>query len=689
MIKRDILFEIGTEEIPARFITRAIVELDNIARAGLAEMRLKYGNIKVTGTPRRIVLYVSDLADRQEDFEETIKGPPKNQSVDQNGQYTAAALGFAKSRGITASDLRFTEVKGVEYLHAVVREAGRDTMELLPGWLSGLLKKIVFPKNMYWEEQGVRFARPVRWIVALADSAIIPVRFGSVTSGAESRGHRFMGSKSVQIESAHKYAETLEREFVIVDHEMRKKIIMDGIAKIEREIGCIADKDSELLEENAQLVEYPVTFLGAFESEFLDIPEEVLIATMKKNQRYFPVRSRDGRLSAYFIGVSNNKARDMSVVRDGNERVLRARLYDAAFFWKDDMTSTLESRLPQLEKVLYQERLGSIRDKTERVRSVCAWLVKKMKETKITRAVDRAALLSKADLVTGMVFEFPEVQGVMGREYALREGEPEEVAEALFEQYLPRFAGDSIPKGKIGAILGICDRADTIIAIHKAGLPPTGSQDPYGLRRAARGINEIIWGLSLDIDTDALLAYAAKCLNADKDVLAGSMDFCRQRLHNQLRERGYAHGTTSLAVTSMGARPLQVLRMLEAFEDVSGEPWFESLVLSAVRVANILNKIPDKKPFSSKKERTDFSTEAERTLHSALDKQGGSVKRALEAKDWTSVCKALSELGGAISVFFDGVMVMDPDPDVRAARVALLLRCKELFDSIGDFSLLK
>jgi glycyl-tRNA synthetase beta chain len=379
----------------------------------------------------------------------------------------------------------------------------------------------------------------------------------------------------------------------------------------------------------------------------------------------------------------------MSVVRDGNERVLRARLYDAAFFWKDDMASTLESRLPQLEKVLYQERLGSIRDKTERVRSLCAWLVNEMKEAKIAPAVDRAALLSKADLVTGMVFEFPEVQGVMGREYALREGEPEEVAEALFEQYLPRFAGDRIPKGKVGAILGICDRADTIIAIHKAGMPPTGSQDPYGLRRAARGINEIIWGLSLDVDTDALFAHAAKGIDGDKNVLAKSVDFCRQRLHNQLRERGYAHGTTSLAVASMGSRPLQVLRMLEAFETVSREPWFESLVLSAVRVVNILNKIPDKESPPSKNKAAGYSTEAERALDSALDEQGKSVKSALEAKDWASVCKALSELNGAISGFFDGVMVMDPDPEIRAARVSLLSRCKELFDSIGDFSLLK
>ena len=687
MIKRDLLFEIGTEEIPARFMTWVIGEFESIARAGLGELRLRYGGLKVTGTPRRIVLYVRDLADRQDDFMETVKGPPRSQAVDSNGEYTKAALGFAKSRGAEISDLSFADVKGVEYLRATVRESGKDTMDLLPDFLSGLLRKIVFPKSMYWEEQRVRFARPVRWIVAMADSAIIPVRFGNVVSGAKSRGHRFMGTKSVQIESAHTYEKTLESEFVIVDHERRKKMIRDGIAQIEREIGGRADDDPALLEENTQLVEYPVPFRGSFDSEFLDIPEEVLVATMKKNQRYFPVRDKNGRLMANFIGISNNKARDMDGGRDGNERVLRARLYDAAFFWREDRTRSLESRLPQLDHILYQEQLGSLRDKSERVRSLCKWLVRKTDMLDIAEAGDRAALLAKADLVTGMVFEFPEVQGIMGREYAKREGEKEDVAVALFEQYLPRFAGDKIPGSRVGAILGICDRADSIVGIHKTGLAPTGSQDPYGLRRAARGINEISWGLGLDFDLGELFAMTAKGLNAG-EALAKAVDFYRQRLHNQLRERGYSHGTTSLAVGSMWSRPLQALRMLEAFEAVSGEAWFAQLVLSAVRVSNILGKLHDERPGAGGKKAM-LSANEEKRLDAALDRQSPMVKNALAANDWPAVCRALSELSGAISDFFDGVMVMDPDPETRASRVGLLIRCKELFDSIGDFSLLK
>ncbi|MDR1651454.1 MAG: glycine--tRNA ligase subunit beta [Synergistaceae bacterium] len=689
MIKRDLLLEIGTEEIPARFMTLVIDELPRMARSGLAELRLGFGAVRVTGTPRRIVLYISDLADRQEDFEQTVKGPPRSRALDSDGRYTKAALGFAGSRGVDVSALKFIEVKGAEYLHAVVNETGRETAGLLPDFLSGLIRGIVFPKSMYWEEQGVRFARPVRWIVALFDNAIVPVRFGNVVSGAVSRGHRFMGPGTVKIDSAGSYETAMELASVIVDHRRRKEMIRDGIAKIERELGGVADDDPDLLEENAQLVEYPVPFLGSFEKEFLDIPEEVLIATMKKNQRYFPVRDRSGRLMASFIGVSNNKARDMGVVRDGSERVLRARLYDAAFFWNDDRRVTLESRLPQLDHVLYQESLGSIRDKSERVRSLAVWLAGEIKEPSLVPSADRAALLSKADLVTGMVFEFPEVQGVMGREYAKRDGESPEVADALFEQYLPRFAGDKIPSGHVGAVIGICDRADSIMAIHKVGLSPTGSQDPYGLRRAARGINEIVWGLGIDVDMGGLFKKAADMLGADGDSFSKAADFCRQRLYNQLREKGHGHGTASLAVSSMGLRPLQALRMLEVFDEASGEPWFESLVLSAVRVSNILNKLPDGDRAAQGRSFAEFTSDQERALSEALDVRSAEVRAALDANDWKGVCSALSGLSGVISGFFDGVMVMDSDPAVRASRVGLLFRCRELFDSIGDFSLLK
>jgi glycyl-tRNA synthetase beta chain len=689
MILRDLLFEIGTEEIPARFMTWAIAELGRVAAEDLACLRLSYEKLTVTGTPRRIVLYAENVAERQDDLEQSIKGPPKTQALDADGRYAKAALGFAKSRGVGESDLRFEAAGGVEYLFAVVKETGRDASELLPGFLSGLLKKLVFPKSMYWKDPSVRFARPVRWIVALWDGDLVPVNFGGVSSGYTSRGHRFMGSSSVDIPIANDYWNIMEREHVIVDHVRRQKIIIDGMEEIERKIGGKAERDSGLIEENSQLVEYPIPFLGSFEREFLDIPEEVLIATMKKNQRYFPVRDASGKLMANFIGVSNNMARDMAVVRDGNERVLRARLHDAAFFWKEDLQKPLESLLPRLEKVLYQERLGSVFAKSERVRALASRLLSDMGWTDIAPAVDRAALLAKADLVTGMVFEFPEVQGVIGREYAKRGGEPDAVADAIFEQYLPRFAGDELPKGKEGAVIGLCDRIDTIVAIHKVGLPPSGSQDPYGLRRAARCINEILWGMSLDIDLGALLGWSAEALEAGDDVMEKVLEFYKNRLHNQLRERGHGHGTTSLAVASMWRRPLQALRMLDAFDEVADAEWFAPLVLSAVRVNNILGKLPDAEISEAKLTPDSLKESAEKNLLGSLDRQGAIVSAALESCDWKSVCLALSSLSGAISGFFDDVMVMSDDMAERSNRLALLARCRGLFDSIGDFSLLK
>jgi glycyl-tRNA synthetase beta chain len=669
-------------------MTWAIAELERLATADLAELRLAYRRLRVTGTPRRLVLYVEDMVERQEDFEEKVKGPPKTQSLNEKGEYTKAALGFAKSRGVDVSDLGFEEVKGVEYLFAAVRESGRETTELLPDFLSNLLKKLVFPKSMYWDDPSVRFARPVRWIVALWDGDLIPVTFGRVGSGYQSRGHRFMGAGKVDIPIAKDYWGIMEREFVIVDHERRKRMIRDGVAEIEKAIGGVADKDPGLLEENAQLSEYPTPFQGAFEREFLDIPEEVLIATMKKNQRYFPVRDADGNLMSSFIGVSNNKARDMAVVRDGNERVLRARLHDAAFFWKEDLQKPLESLLPQLEKVLYQERLGSILDKSERVRAIASQLVKETGWREIAGSVDRAAKLAKADLVTSMVFEFPEVQGVMGREYAKRGGEGDSVANAIFEQYLPRFAGDELPKSREGAVIGVCDRVDTIVAIHKVGLSPTGSQDPYGLRRAARGINEILWGLDMDIDLGGLFAKSAESLDAG-EAMTKVLDFYKNRLHNQLRERGHDHGATSLAVASQWQRPLQALKMLKAFEDVAGADWFGSLVLSAVRVGNILGKLSDAAIAAVKLDKGNLSEPAENKLLAVLEKQSRLVDGALSRYDWKAVCEALADLSPAISSFFNDVMVMSDNETERNNRLALLVRCRGLFDSIGDFSLLK
>ena len=686
MIMRDLLLEIGCEEIPARFIPKALEAIQAGAMELFKEKRIQHGEMAVFGTPRRLTLYVKGVGESQSDIEEKFRGPQRALAFDENGTPTKAAVGFAKGKKITPEELTIESVDGVDYVFALVKEKGEAVELILPALLENLIKGLVFPKSMYWHNPSVRFARPVRWIVCLLGDQPLTITFGNVTSGKNTRGHRFMGAPCLEIPSPSVYSQRLADSYVLIDPADRRKKILDGISQIEKQINGKVDVAPELLEENTFLVEYPIPFYGEFEREFLEIPEEVLITTMQKNQRYFPVRDTDGKLMPYFVGVSNNKARDMSVVRNGNERVLRARLYDAAFFWKEDQAKTLESRVSDLERVLYQEELGSVLAKSERVRKQAGILAQEMGETSLTTRVDRAAFLSKADLVTGMVYEFPEVQGVMGREYAKKAGEPDRVALALYEQYLPRFAGDNLPTDKVGAILGLADRLDTLVAIHKIGLIPTGSQDPYGLRRAVRCINELIWGLSLDFDIHKMIQSVAKDLDVDAATTEKVLDFVKQRTTVQLRERGYLHGMVSLAVQSQGARPYQAMKMLEVIGAVCEEDWFASLIIASTRVRNILAKSEGQGTHISAEL---FNKEAEKHLFKALNELTPQLSAAVEQFDWQKVNELLLTLSPHIDLFFAEVMVMDDDVRVRENRLALLRQCKQLFDIIGDFSLLK
>ena len=682
---RDLLFEIGMEEIPASFLSWGLEEIRRLAEEEIQNARIPHGGILSYGTPRRLTLYVRSLAGCQEDLVETVKGPLWSQAFDPNGHPTKAAAGFARSRGVEVEDLQMREVEGVPYAFAVLRQEGQDAASLLPEVLQRILKRLVFPKNMYWADPSVRFARPIRWLVALWGSDVVPVSLGDLRSDRFTRGHRFLGRRNLEIREAKDYLEALFDEFVLADPQKRREKMLSGIASLEKDMGAGADLDPDLVEENLNLVEYPVPFFGSFDPAYLDIPSEVLVTTMKKHQRYFPVRDRSGKLCPFFVGVSNNQATRMQVVREGNERVLRARLADAAFFWQEDQKDGLASRVEGLKSVLYQEKLGSVYQKAERARGLALWLVDALGLQEIRSLTDRAAFLAKADLLTNMVYEFPELQGVMGREYARREGEPERVALALHEQYLPRFASDRLPTDVVGALVGLADRADTLVAIHHVGLEPSGSQDPYGLRRASRCINEILWGLDLDVPVRDLFARAGDPLGAQQETLRKVGDFYRQRTAVQLREKGYGHGVVDLALQCAPDRPLQTLRLLQVLEELKGEPWFASLVTAAVRVRNILAKAPE----AGCLEPASLGCEEERGLLQALEEIGPSVRRAVEACDWREVARWLHRLEEPISRFFDGVLVMDPDERVRANRIGLLRRAQELFDAIGDFSYLK
>lgn len=682
----DLLFEIGTEEIPARFMPKALADLEQYAEEELNGAHLQHGAVKAECTPRRLVITVKDVASRQDDAVEISKGPLRSQAYDGDGNPTKAANGFARSRGVGVADLKVQTIGGAEYVVAEKRTEGRPAVEVLPQLLEKIIHRLSFPKSMYWAERNVRFARPVRWLIALYGETPLDVTFGGVKSGTVSRGHRFMGSEEVEIKGASFYAQAMRENFVITDPEERKSMILSGIAEIEKELGAKVSVDPELLEENVHLNEYPIPFYGSFDKEFLDIPSEVLILSMAKNQRYFPVHDAEGKLMPNFIGVSNNRAKDMGVVREGNERVLRARLYDAAFFWKEDQQKSLDARAEELKNVTYQEQLGSVYDKVQRIKKITLWLAEELQADCSMENLSRACDLAKADLVTNMVYEFSDVQGIMGREYARKAGEAEEVALALYEQYLPRFAGDELPSQINGALLGIGERLDTLSAIYKIGMEPTSSQDPYGLRRAARCINELIWGLALDIDMDKALDMAAKLLGMPEERLDKMKTFITQREQVQLREKGFSHEAVALAMQTIPSRPLQIYRLAEVLTRVSGEPWFAELVTAAVRVKNLLAKADTE---CAVVDPLKFKSDAERNLYEELIKLTSAVESAVRKFEWEKLASMMADLAPVIAQFFNDVLVMDPDQGVRANRIALLNECQKFFMQIGDFSLLK
>jgi glycyl-tRNA synthetase beta chain len=562
---------------------------------------------------------------------------------------------------------------------------------------------------MYWSDLSVRFARPIRWITALFGDEVVPFSYGDVTSGRVSSGHRFMGKKRVEIPSAGEFMDRLYDNAVILDQDKRRQTLLAGIASLEHDIDGVVELDPELVEENLYLVELPVPFIGSFNERFLEIPQEVLTTSMKKNQKYFAVRTREGRLKNAFVGIANNRVADMRVIREGNERVLRSRLEDAAFFWEEDRKYSLAACVERLKSIVYQEKLGTVHDKVMATQKLALWLCESLKMPEISKLVERAAFLAKADLVTHMVYEFPELQGVMGREYALLGGEDPRVALALYEQYLPRSSKDikeggaspdgartdNAPTDDVGAILGLAERIHIIVSGYKAGLEPTGTQDPYALRRAARCVNEILWARKLDADVGAAVKASAAENAVSDDTVEKIFSFIEQRLLMQLKEKGFEHELAKLAISVTGSRPLQVLRLMEALNEVKDEEWFSDLVTAAVRVRNILHKAG-----TSGEAGAEFAVDvdvdpalmvkdAEKTLYEAIGKMEPQVGAALRENDWKGLTASLAELSPAVTGFFKDVMVMDPDDRVRANRLAILRRVNALFKEAGNLGTLK
>lgn len=685
-MERDLILEIGTEEIPSRFMPSALRDIAQYAEEEFAAQRLGHGRIEVMGTPRRLVLLVRSVAERQEDLSEEHKGPAWKSAFDGTGTPTRAAEGFAKSKGIAVEQLESRNVNGVDYAFAVINHRGGAADALLPDMMKHIISRIVFPKNMYWYDSTVRFARPIRWLLCLIGAKVVEFELNGMKSGRTSCGHRFMGAPSVEIESSDDYLTAMYDNWVIVDQKKREEKMRAAIAGIEKELDGVVELDPSLVQENLYLVEYPVPFYGSFDRKYLEIPEEVLTTSMKDNQKYFAVHDHSGKLMPCFVGVSNNLVPNMELVREGNERVLRARLEDAVFFWKEDLKRPLSARVEDLKNVIYQEKLGSVYDKTMKMVKISRKICDLLGNKDDAKLVERAAYLSKTDLVTGMVGEFSELQGIMGREYALKNGEDPRVAKAIAEQYMPTAAGNELPSDVIGAVVGIAERAFNMVGAYKLGFQPTGSQDPYGLRRAIRCINEILWGLRLDLDLEALLAFIAQDLEVGGEALGSLLEFVRQRTLIQLKEKEYGHELIELALSVTGSRPLQTLYLLGAFTEVKQEDWFTKLVNSAVRVKNILTKAEG---VSSSVNPSLFVKDAEKDLYAAVNEAEKPVEAALRKSDWNGLMNVLAQLSPAVSAFFDDVMVMDEDAAVRANRLALLSHCQNLFTRVGDLSKVK
>ena len=674
------LLEIGTEELPATHVWAALRQLEAMLPAALEEARLEHGPLHIWGTPRRLAILVEEMAPRQRDEERIVKGPPARIAFDAEGKPTRAAMGFARSQGVAVEALRVEQIGGGEYVVATVRTEGRPAAEVLaelaPRWIAALR----FPKSMRWDESGLAFSRPIRWLTALLGSEVVPFDYGALRSDRITRGPRPAASPAIALTDAAEHTATLDSYGVIVDHEARREAIHRQAAALAAEVGGHIPDEAALLDEVTQLVEVPTALRGSFEAKYLALPQEVLIAVMKKHQRYFPVLDAEGKLMPYFITVRNGGREYAEVVRRGNENVIRARYADAAYFYAQDTKQPLESFVPRLAKLTFQAELGSMLDKTHRLEKLAPWVGEALGLEEGERvALSRAAHLAKADLATQMVIEMTSLQGVMGREYALKSGEPQAVAEAIFEHYLPRSAGDALPTGRVGAALGIADRLDSLAGLFAVGLTPTGSADPYGLRRAALGLVQILVGKAIPFSLAEGLAEAARLLpvEASEAALTAAQSFVIGRLEGLLREEGFAHDVVQAVLAEQGDDPYRAWLAAQALSDwVAREGW-EALLDNYARCVRITR---DKPRYALDAGR--FEMEAERQLYEALLRAEAGVERG----DVGSLMTQLQALVTPIRRFFDEVLVMAEDEAVRRNRLALLQRIAALTAGTVDLS---
>jgi glycyl-tRNA synthetase beta chain len=684
-MSNELLFEIGTEEIPAGFLSKAVGDMEDIIRNSLTEKRIPFAGIKCMATPRRLVLYIAEVAQKQEDQTIEKMGPAKKTAFDENGNPTKAALGFAKGQGMEIADLETIVTEKGEYLGARKTIAGQPTITLLPEILTSFLMAIPFRKSMRWANYDLRFPRPIHWLLALYDGNIVPLKIEDIASGNTSCGHRFMSPEPFAVSNFVDYLNKARQNYVIAEPAERKKLILEEAQKAAMEVGGKIFYTEDLLDTVSFIVEYPVIIRGSFDEDYLKIPKEVLTTTMISHQKYFPVINDQGRLLPYFIAVSNTKPRDLAVVAHGNERVLRARLADASFFFDEDRKVPLESRVESLKKVVFHTLLGTSHQKVLRFRKLAVKIAQKIKPA-VKKNVDRAALLAKADLESLMVGEFSELQGIMGREYALLAGENPVIASAIYEHYLPIVAGGDLPQTQEGAIVGIADKIDTIVGFFGVGLPPTGTADPYALRRQSLGIINIIldkrYPLMLNLLIDESIALFKGSLKKPADEIKKDvLEFFKGRLQNQLISQGFAYDTVD-AVLAEGVNDVVLaLEKIKALQTFRQNPEFEPVSIAFKRVDNILKDF-----HNGQVDVNLLSNDAEINLFSSFENIKTRVDKGIAENNFNFALSELASLRPPVDAFFNGVMVMDKEENIRINRLSLLAEISALFHKIADFS---
>ena len=681
---KDLLFEIGAEEIPAGFMPNILGQLKTLAETKLNDAHLPFESIATYGTPRRLALIVKGLADTSAEISERHKGPSASIAYDADGNPTKAAIGFARGKGLDVADLVVED----GYIYAETKTAGVPAKDIVTDMLPQLITGLNFPKSMHWGNLDAKFVRPVRWLVALLDEEVIPVEFATVKSGNVTRGHRFLGADEITIKNAASYVDTLKENFVMVDQDARRELISKQLHDIAASKNASIVWDDYLLEEINYLVEWPTALCGGFEESYLALPDAAIITPMKDHQRYFPLVDQDGKLLPMFLTVRNGSDHSIEVVQAGNERVLRARLDDAKFFFNEDRKKPLIDRQDGLTKIVFQEGLGNLADKTERLLTLGRVFSEECELHEDARVVlERATELAKTDLTTGMVTEFTELQGVMGKEYALLDGESPEVAEAIFEQYLPRFAGDVLPQTEAGKVLSIIDKIDNIVATFSRGLIPTGSQDPYALRRQTIGILNILLNSEWNISLRPIIVESMNLLNvpADKqDELLGQVEeFITLRLKNIFLDREVPHHVIDLLLSNNELSVADAEGLVKALLANRIDENVE-LVQAFTRMYNLVKDVT----YTGVDESL-LKEDAERALYEMATKASEASIDAWDKNDYDAVVAVPATLVPAINKFFEDVMVMDKDEAIKANRLQLVRLAYSVMAIIGDISALK